>query len=116
MKRRFGLGTITILLTTAVPLLVHGQQKSEPQFKLVEFHMGLLKKGPKWAATNTSESAELHQKHMAYVTSLLESGKAVIAGPLSDDGEIRGVYIFRAPSAVEAKIWAESDPAVVAGS
>ncbi len=91
------------------------QQKSEPQFKLVQFHMGLLKKGPKWTVANTPETAGLHQEHVAYVTSLLESGKAMIAGPLTDDGEIRGVYIFRAQSADEAKAWAEGDPAVAAG-
>jgi uncharacterized protein YciI len=49
------------------------------------------------------------------VISLLESGKAVIAGPLTDDGEIRGVYILRAQSFAEGKAWAESDPAVTAG-
>jgi uncharacterized protein YciI len=91
------------------------QQKPEPQFKLVQFQMALLKKGSKWTATNTQETAGLHQQHIAYVTSLLESGKAMIAGPLTDDGEIRGVYVFRAQSAEEARAWAEGDPAVAAG-
>jgi uncharacterized protein YciI len=91
------------------------QQEAEPQFKLVQFQMAVLKRGPGWTATNTPGSARLHQEHLAYVTSLLESGKAVIAGPLTDDGEIRGICIFRAPSAEEAKAWAESDPAVAAG-
>src|SRR5204863_8036296 len=43
------------------------------------------------------------------------SGKAVAAGALSDDGDVRGVLIFRAPTAAEAKVWAESDPAVTSG-
>lgn len=98
----------TVVSTTA-------EQNSEPQFKLVEFHMALLKKGPGWTAANTDATAELHQKHIAYVTSLLESGKATIAGPLTDDGEIRGLYILRAQSADEAKAWANADPAVATG-
>ena len=53
--------------------------------------------------------------HIANVMSLLESGKAVIAGPLADDGDIAGVFIFRAKSAEEARTWADADPAVKAG-
>ena len=102
-----------LLSATVVPTTA--RQKAEPQFKLVEFHMALLKKGPGWTAAKTDATAELHQKHIAYVTSLLESGKAIIAGPLTDDGEIRGLYILRAPSADEAKAWANADPAVASG-
>jgi uncharacterized protein YciI len=110
---------ISVAVLTLVGALLSSvstqQQKSEPQFKLVQFQMGLLRKGPKWTATNTPETARLHQEHVAYVTSLLESGKAVIAGPLTDGGEIRGVYVFRAQSAEKAKAWADADPAVAAG-
>jgi uncharacterized protein YciI len=95
--------------------LIAAQQKPEPQFKLVQFYMALIKKGPKWTAEKTKETEQLHEQHFAYVTSLLESGKAVIAGPLADDPEIRGVFIFRAQSADEAKTWAANDPAVKAG-
>ncbi len=108
LSAAFCLVIATVVSTTA-------QQKSEPQFKLVEFHMALLKKGPGWTATKTDATVELHQKHIAYVTSLLASGKAIIAGPLTDDGEIRGLYILRAQSAQEAKAWANADPAVASG-
>ena len=109
---------LSLLLTSAsllMPLASQAQQKPEPQFKLVQFYMALLKKGPGWTAARTDETAQLHQKHIAYVMSLLQSGKVMIAGPLTDDQEIRGVYIFRAASADEAKAWAAADPAVAAG-
>ena len=109
----------TLVLALCVSLLAATptalQQKSEPQFKLVQFYMALIKKGPKWSAEKTKRTGQLHEQHFAYVTSLLESGKAMIAGPLSDDAEIRGVFIFRAQSADEAKTWVEDDPAVKAG-
>lgn len=98
-----------------VPLPSRSQQKAEPQFKLVQFYMALLKKGPGWTAAHMQDHGQLHQKHVAYVTSLLESGKAIIAGPLTDDKDLRGVYVLRAQSADEAKGWATADPAVVAG-
>jgi uncharacterized protein YciI len=115
MKIRVSIPLSLALIAGAISSANFAQEKAQPQIKLVQFHMGLLKKGPKWTVANTPDTARLHQEHMAYVTSLLESGKAMIAGPLTDDGEIRGIYIFRAQSADEAKAWAEGDPAVAAG-
>ena len=95
--------------------LIGAQQKEEPKFKLVQFHMAIVKKGPKWSDAKTSEVAQIHQQHFGYVMSLLDSGKAIIAGPLGDDTGILGIFIFRAKSAEEAKAWADGDPAIKAG-
>ena len=115
MRNLITIISITIVSAFTASLFANAQQKAEPQNKMIEFHMALLKKGPGWTAANTDASVELHQKHIAYVTSLLESGKAIIAGPLTDNGEIRGLYILRAPSADDAKAWANADPAVSSG-
>ncbi len=106
---------LLLLLALAFCMPATVEQKDEPQHKLVQFQMVLLKKGPKWTATRTKETEQLHQAHVAHVTALLESGQAIIAGPLTDDGEIRGIYIFRAASADEARAWAGADPAVASG-
>ena len=97
----------------AVPLLAQAQAKKEPQHKMTEFHMALLKRGPKWSSKGMS--SEVQKGHMTHVLSLLDSGKAVIAGPMADESELVGIYILRAKSAEEAKSWAESDPAVQSG-
>lgn len=104
-----------IALIVVSSQMVSSQQKAEPAHKLVQFHMALLKHGPKWTATESDETKRLHQEHINYVMSTLESGKAIIAGPLTDGGEIDGVYVFRAKSAEEAKAWAEADPSVASG-
>ena len=106
---------VNIALSLAMPVFQASQQKTEPQFKLVEFQMALLKRGPKWTAVQAPDITALHNQHVAYVQSLLESGKAIIAGPINDDGEVRGVLIFRAKSSEEAKSWVEDDPAVKSG-
>ena len=110
---------ISFLLIIVISPAVFSQEKketkTEPEHKLVQFHMALLKRGPKWTATESAESKRLQDQHMAYVTSLLDSGKAIIAGPITDGGEIGGVFVFRASSAEEAKAWAEADPMVAAG-
>jgi len=108
---------IALLLVTSPPVLPQHEpeSKDQPAHKLVEFQMALLKRGPNWTAAESAETRRLHQEHLKNVVSLLDSGKAVIAGPLTDNGEISGVFVFRAKSAAEAKPWAEADPLVLSG-
>ena len=104
---------LVVLSLISIAALVRAQDKKEPEHKLIEFHMALLKHGPNYNAAGMPK--ELRAAHIANVMSLFESGKAVIAGPLGDDSDIAGVFVFRAKSAEEARAWAESDPAVKAG-
>src|SRR5215212_7280846 len=114
MKTSYRLVTGIVLLLLTSPAVL-SQQQAEPAHKLVEFHMALLKHGPKWTAAETPETKRLHQEHINYVLAALDSGKAVLAGPFTDGGEIDGIFIFRAKSAEKAKAWAEADPSVAAG-
>ena len=110
------MGFVVLVVTSSwVSAQEKPETKTEPAHKLVEFHMALLKHGPKWTAADNAETKRLHQEHVNYVVSLLDSGKAVLAGPFNDGGEIDGVFIFRAASAEEAKAWAEADPSVASG-
>jgi len=104
--------SVLILLLAISPAVLSQQ---EPQHKLVEFHMALLKHGPKWTAADNPETTRLHEEHVKYVMSLIDSGKAVIAGPFTQGGDIAGVFVFRAKSAAEAKEWVDADPTVAAG-
>jgi uncharacterized protein len=106
--------TAIALLAFALPL-AKAQDKKEPQFKLVQFQMALLKRGPKWTGNNTRQNKELETAQRAYGASLIESGKAVIVGRFDDDSDIRSVYILRTQSAEEAKVWTEDSPAVKSG-
>ena len=117
MKPLYTLLTAILLLTTSSSVSSQQKQetKTEPAHKMIEFHMALLKRGPKWTAEQNAETKRLLDQHVEYVTSLLDSGKVVIAGPLTDNGEVGGVFVFRAKSAEEAKAWAEADPTVATG-
>jgi uncharacterized protein YciI len=88
---------------------------AEPEHKMIQFHMALLKRGPKWTGTKTTETEGLESAQRDYATSLMQSGKAVIVGRLTDDGEIRAVYVLRAKTPEEARGWAEESPAVKTG-
>jgi uncharacterized protein YciI len=113
--KRFVAGSLLAALFLVVAAFAPAQEKKQPEHKLIEFHMALLKRGPKWTGSNSADTQSLETEQRDYVSSLLESGKAVVAGRLNDDGEIRGVYVLRAKSAEEARGWAEASPAVKSG-
>ena len=90
------------------------EPETKPGNKLIQFQMVLLKRGPTPMPRNWP-APPLRRQHLAYVQSLLASGKAVIAGPLQDDPELVGVLIFRTQSADEARSLVMADPVVAAG-
>ena len=65
-------------LLLLVLVLTSFSSAQEPQHKLVQFQMAIMKKGPEWASTKEPERNQIRQQHLANVLSLLESGKAVI--------------------------------------
>jgi uncharacterized protein YciI len=107
------LGLLLLLLIPGANWAVAQQQA--PESKLVEFQMALYKRPAQNDPNKPAAPQALREKHVAYVMSLLESGKVIIAGPLAEDGEIRGVAIFKTKTPDEAKSLVEADPMVKAG-
>ncbi len=108
MKTVAALGVLILVLTSF-------SIAQEPQHRLVQFQMAIMKKGPEWVSTKEPERKQIRQQHLASVLSLLDSGKAVITGPFDDDTDLAGIFILRASSTAEAKSWVDADPAVKAG-
>ena len=107
--------TVAIALSLVAAPLTLAQEKKGPESKLVQFQMALLKKGPKWADSQTPESQKILHQHLVNELAMLNQGKAVVAGPFGDDSDLTGIFILRASSAEEAKTWVDADPAVKAG-
>lgn len=106
--------TYAVLASILVLALSTFAQPKEEN-KLVQFHMALLKKGPKWDGVMEPAKNPTLRQHIAYFVSLLDSGKAIIGGPTPDSKDLAGIYILRANSAEEAKAWTDEDPAVKGG-
>jgi len=102
-------------LAVLILILTSFSIAQEPQHKLVQFQMAIMKKGPALVSTKEQERNQILQQHLANVSSLLDSGKAVIVGPFRDDTNVAGIFILRASSTAEAKTWVDADPAVRAG-
>jgi uncharacterized protein YciI len=97
-------------------LFAPGLRAEEPAMpEMTTYYFGMLVKGEKWSKEETPERAELQKQHLAHLTAMGKAGRLVIAGPLLDDGTIRGLLVYKAASLEEAKGWAEADPAVKAG-
>ena len=116
MKRHVALPLI-VLFTFGLSTAAQDKPKDKapPAHKMVEFQMVLLKHAPNWEDIKIDNPMALERSQQKYVQALIQRGNAVIAGRLTDDGEIRGVYILRAKTAAEAKEWADNSPAVKSG-
>jgi uncharacterized protein YciI len=84
------------------------------QPRMITLQFGLLRRGPRWTAASTAATRALQADHLAHIDRLVRSGTLAAAGPFTDDGELRGVFVFRADSA-EAHRLSLQDPAVRAG-
>ena len=91
------------------------EKKPEPKYEMTTYVMGLLRKGPKWTAASTPKTQRIQAGHMANIRKMGATGKLIVAGPLSDNGELRGVLIFERTSIEEAQAMVDQDPAVKAG-
>ena len=91
-----------------------GASKPVPPEGMDEYSIAFLKKGPKRDGAAQDEAAKIMAGHLAHIREMGKSGKLAIAGPFVEDGDIRGVFIFRV-SLEEAKKLASNDPGVKAG-
>lgn len=77
-------------------------------------YLGFLKRGPnrKEGDGTTPEVQELQKAHIANINRLAETKKLVMAGPFGDNGDLRGIFVFRVGSLKEAQDLAATDPMI----
>jgi len=117
MKTRIIFFVAAILLASldlSAPLVRAGD-KSTPPPDMVTYYFVLLTRGPKWTAEQTPETEKIQEAHLANIRKLHDSGKLALAGPFTDNGNWRGLFILKAASVEEAKSLIGTDPAVQAG-
>ncbi len=85
------------------------------KWEMTTYQVAFLRRGPAWTPASTPELEKLQADHLAHIGRMAETGKLLVAGPFSDGGDLRGMFIFRVETLAEAKALAEQDPAVKAG-
>jgi myo-inositol-1(or 4)-monophosphatase len=86
-----------------------------PEFEMRTYVLCLLYRGPTPAA-DPEVSKELFRGHMANIARLHEEGTLILAGPMMDKTDLRGIFLLDLDSVEEARKLCESDPAIQAGS
>src|SRR5215469_16616992 len=71
-----------------------------------------LKHAPNAPQLDKSAGDQLQEAHMANIRKLHAEGKLVAAGPFTENGDLRGIFVLKTNSPDEAKQWTETDPSV----
>ena len=93
------------------------EYKKNPEMKIdmAQHQLVFLLCGDKAASIPEKELEKLQQKHLEHIFKMLDTKKAVVAGPFMEDTDLRGIIVFQLGSVEEAGKFAEQDPAVKAG-
>ena len=76
---------------------------------------GLLRRPPDAPPYPEDKLKEIQKGHMANIEAMAASGDLAIAGPLADDGTVRGVFVFRGTDQKHLRAIAAPDAAIQAG-
>jgi|SRR6476661_2672705 len=109
----------TILFTCLIALsglTVRAQeQKPEPKDgEMKQYFFVMLSKGPN-RSQDKATADQLQKDHIANIERLAKEGHLNVAGPFGDEGNWRGIFIFKTKTLEETKAMVESDPMIKAG-
>ena len=79
-----------------------------------EYVMCFLKTGS-LKVDDAAQRAELMKGHFGMINRLANEGKLILAGPFSNGGDFRGIYVFDVKTIEEAQKLTETDPSIKEG-
>ena len=117
MKRTLTIALLVLSLTSTLGCASARPHDaaSATEYEMTTYCMGLIYKGTKWTPGSTPETEAIQSGHMANMRRLAAEGKLLLAGPFGDDGDLKGIFVFKVATLEEAQALVASDPAVQAG-
>ena len=79
------------------------------------FYVGFLLRGPNWTPEKSPELDQLQADHIAHKVRMAQAGHLIMNGPCADDGNLRGISVYKAASLEQARALASEDPMVQIG-
>lgn len=104
----------SLIILLVLSSTVFAQEKTMESNALKSYYLVLLKKGAN-RTQDTLQAAEIQQQHLRHINEMAMSGKLNVAGPVLDEADLRGIFIFDCDSQAEVVALCEADPAVKAG-
>ncbi len=90
-------------------------RKTTDMTRLTARWIGLLKRPPNAPQYPEAKLEEIQKGHMANILKMAGSGDLAVAGPMGDDGALRGIFVFRTDDPEHLKALCAEDPAIRAG-
>jgi uncharacterized protein YciI len=106
---------LLLALCLASSTAAFSQQTGEPKYEMTNYIVGFLERGPNWTPGVTEETKKIQAGHMANIRKMADTGKLLVAGPFTDGGDLRGMFIFKETTMEEARKMVDDDPSVKAG-
>lgn len=92
------------------------QRLGADDYGMKKYVLVLLKTGPNDAEFKDQARADIFAGHMKNIGRLADEGKLAVAGPfLKNEQGMRGLFILNVETVEEARLLADTDPAVSAG-
>ncbi|HKC11826.1 MAG TPA: YciI family protein [Vicinamibacteria bacterium] len=104
---------MAILFTIASGFAPGHAVESGGSDRMTTVYIVFLKKGPHW--NESHDATALQEAHLANIRAMWRAKKLIVAGPLGDDGDLRGIFLFQVPSLEDAKALTASDPLIREG-
>ncbi len=87
--------------------------EGDTTYMMKKYFIVYLKAGPN-QDHNPEEAAKIQKGHRDNMNMLAKQGSLCIAGPMGDDGDVRGIMILSVPTLEEVEDMVAKDPAVIA--
>ncbi|MDX2088658.1 MAG: YciI family protein [Kofleriaceae bacterium] len=85
------------------------------EYGMKTYVIAFLYRGPNRPA-DPEESKRLMRAHLDNIGRLAAAGTLMVAGPMQDDTDLRGIYVFDVATIAEAEALTKTDPAIAYGS
>jgi len=58
------------------------------------YFIAFLWRGAAWTANENPVLERLQNAHLGYIEEMRDTGKLILAGPFTDNGDLRGLFLF----------------------
>ena len=87
-------------------------KQGDTTYIMKKYYLVLLKANPDKEQLDSTQVADIQKAHLENIDRLAAMGKIAIAGPMGDDGNLRGIFVMDCESREEAVTLCETDPAI----
>ncbi len=113
--RLLGSAFIAAAIASLTLVVVTAQAPQAPPPNMAAYYVVLLKRGPERSTGDKAADADLQARHIGSLERRWREKTLVGAGPVTDDGDLRGLLLITAGDDDAARAIAADDPAVKAG-